>query len=213
MLRQNVKLDFNSEITEKALGLLCDVKNNKLTFQHSPKILPNTKGGIFSLVASIFHPFGFVTAAILEVKLIIQSLWKLNVDSDDHIPKDILQLYQQYLNELHYISISRWFSLDVGKKSDVELHIYSDASNSAYGAVAATNIFWSRWTPEYLPMLTEQKKWSSLNVNLKKGDLVLLCNKNSKRSHWPLGRVVETLPGPDNVFRVVKVQTKGSSYV
>ena len=62
-------------------------------------------------------------------------------------------------------------------------------------------------------MLTEQKKWSSLNVNLKKGDLVLLCNKNSKRSHWPLGRVVETLPGPDNVFRVVKVQTKGSSYV
>ena len=213
MLRQNVKLDFNSEITEKALGLLCDVKNNKLTFQHSPKILPNTKGGIFSLVASIFHPFGFVTAAILEVKLIIQSLWKLNVDSDDHIPKDILQLYQQCLNELHYISISRWFSLDVGKKSDVELHIYSDASNSAYGAVAATNIFWSRWTREYLPMLTEQKKWSSLNVNLKKGDLVLLCNKNSKRSHWPLGRVVETLPGPDNVFRVVKVQTKGSSYV
>ena len=43
-----------------------------------------------------------------------------------------------------YISISRWFSLDIGKKSDVELHIYSDASNSADGAVAATNIFWSR---------------------------------------------------------------------
>ena len=39
---------------------------------------------------------------------------------------------------------------------------------------AATNIFWSRWTPESLPRLTEQKKWSSLNVNLKKGDLVLL---------------------------------------
>ena len=203
LFRQNVKLDFNSEITEKALGLLCDVKNNKLTFQHSPKSWPNTKGGIFSLVASIFHPFGFVTAAILEVKLIIQSLWKLKIDSDD----------QQCLNELHYISISRWFSLDVGKKSDVELHIYSDASNSADGAVAATNIFWSRWTREYLPMLTEQKKWSTLNVNLKKGDLVLLCDKNLKRSHWPLGRVVETLPGPDNVFRVVKVQTKGSSYV
>ena len=144
MLCQNVKLDFNSEITEKALGLLCDVKTNKLTFQHSPKSLPNTKGGIFSLVASIFHPFGIVKAAILEVKLIIQSLWKLKVDSDDHIPKDILQRYQQFLNELHYISISRWFSLDVGKSPDVELHIYSDTSNSAYGALAATNIFWSR---------------------------------------------------------------------
>ena len=34
----------------------------------------------------------------------------------------------------------------------------------------------------YLPMLTEQKKWSSLNANLKKGDLVLLCDKNLKQS-------------------------------
>ena len=62
-------------------------------------------------------------------------------------------------------------------------------------------------------MLTEQKKWSSLNVSLEKRDLVLLCEKNLKRSYWPLGRVVETLPGPDHVFRVFKVQTKGSSYV
>ena len=77
LLRQNIKLDFNSEITERALGLLWNVKNDKLTFQHSPKNLPNTKRGIFSLVASIFDPLGIVTPAILEAKRIIQSLWKL----------------------------------------------------------------------------------------------------------------------------------------
>ena len=65
----------------------------------------------------------------------------------------------------------------------------------------------------YLPVLTERKKWWSLNANLKMGDLVLLCDKNLKQSHWPLGRVVETLPGPENVVRVVKVQTKDSGYV
>ena len=82
---------------------------------------------------------GIVTPVVLEAKLIIQSLWKLTVDWDNHIPKDRLQRYQKWLNELHHIkeiSISHWFSLDVGKKSDIELHIYSDASNSAYGAVA-----------------------------------------------------------------------------
>ena len=125
LLSQNFKLDFNSEITERTLGLLWDVKNDKLTFQHSPKSLPKTKRGILSLVASIFDPLGIVTPAVLEAKLIIQSLWKLKVDWDDNIPKDILQRCQQGLSELHHIkeiSISRWFSVDVGKKSDIELH-------------------------------------------------------------------------------------------
>ena len=69
---------------------------------------------------------------------------------------------------------------------------------------SATNMFWSRWTREYLPMLAERKKWLLLNINLKRGDLVLLCDKR---------RIVETLPGPDNVARAVKVKTKDGSYV
>ena len=78
---------------------------------------------------------------------------------------------------------------------------------------AATNMSWSWWTQKYLLVQTERKTWSSLNANFKKVDLVLLCDKNLKRSHWPLGSIVETLPGPDNVVRVIKVQTKDSSYV
>ena len=38
-------------------------------------------------------------------------------------------------------------------------------------------------------------------------------SQDLKRSHWSLERVVETLPGPDNVVRVVKIRTKDSSYV
>ena len=56
-----------------------------------------------------------------------------------YIPKDILQRYQQWWSELHHIKeilVSRWFSVDISKKSDIEPHIYSDASNSAYGVVA-----------------------------------------------------------------------------
>ena len=62
-------------------------------------------------------------------------------------------------------------------------------------------------------ILTERKKLLPLNVNLKKDDFVLVCDKNLKRSHWPLGRIVKTLSGPDNVVRVVKAQMKNSSYV
>ena len=92
LLSQNIKLNFNLEITERALGLLWDVKNDKHTFQHSPNSPPKNKQGILDLVASIFDPLGIVTPAVLEAKLIIQSLWKLKVDWDDNIPKDITTL-------------------------------------------------------------------------------------------------------------------------
>ena len=92
LLSQNIKLNFNLEITERALGLLWDVKNDKHTFQHSPNSLPKNKRGILDLVASIFDPLGIVTPAVLEAKLIIQSLWILKVDWDDNIPKDITTL-------------------------------------------------------------------------------------------------------------------------
>ena len=102
-------------------------KNDKLTFQHSLKSLPNTKRDILSLVESIFDRLGIVTPAVLEAKLIIQSLWKLTVDWDDNVPKDILQRYQQCLSKLHHIkeiSISRWFSVNVGKKSQIKSFIH-----------------------------------------------------------------------------------------
>ena len=103
-----------------------DVKTDKLTFHYSPKNLPNTKRHILSLFASIFEPSGIVTPAVLKAKLITQSLWKLKVDWDNNICKDILQRFQQSLSELHHmkeISIRCCFSTDIGKESDREFHI------------------------------------------------------------------------------------------
>ena len=62
-------LDFNSEITERHLGLLWGKKNYKLPFQRSPKSLSTTKRGIFSIVTSIFVLLGIVTPAVLKMKL------------------------------------------------------------------------------------------------------------------------------------------------
>ena len=51
-----------------------------LSFNIHQKSIPNTKKGILSVVASIFDPLGIVSPAVLEAKLIIQSLWKEKVD-------------------------------------------------------------------------------------------------------------------------------------
>ena len=69
------------------------------------------------------------------------------------------------------------------------------------------NLFWHRWTREYLPNLLERKKWNTLRRNLEVGDLVLLGDESFPRGKWPLVRVVEVMPSRDGLVRTVRVKT------
>ena len=60
---------------------------------------------------------------------------------------------------------------------------------------------------EYLPSLTDRKKWTTNSLNLKIGDLVILVSKNPVCSAWSTGRVIETYPGVDGVVGSVQVKT------
>ena len=70
-----------------------------------------------------------------------------------------------------------------------------------------TNMFWKRWTKEYLPCLQRRQKWNELQTNLKIGDVVLLTDGNFPRGQWPLARVVEVVKGRDGLVRSVKIKT------
>ena len=43
------------------------------------------------------------------------------------------------------------------------------------------NEFWKRWLKEYLPELQQRNKWQDKQVNIKVGDVVLLCEENTQR--------------------------------
>ncbi|KAK3735539.1 hypothetical protein QZH41_016119 [Actinostola sp. cb2023] len=60
-------------------------------------------------------------------------------------------------------------------------------------AQVMANHFWKRWLREYLPSLTERRKWTTEARNVAKGDLVLIVDENAARGRWPLGRVVSAL--------------------
>ena len=77
---------------------------------------------------------------------------------------------------------------------------------------ALANFFWRRFTKEYLPSLTERKKWKEKKLNLKEGDLVLVAEPNQPRGVWPLGRIVSTHPGQDRLVRAVMVRTQFGEY-
>lgn len=54
-----------------------------------------------------------------------------------------------------------------------------------------SDIFWKRWSKEYLPLLQSWQKWMYPRKNLAVGDIVLVSVENTSRNSWPLGRIQE----------------------
>ena len=72
------------------------------------------------------------------------------------------------------------------------------------------DIFWKRWSREYLPLLQSRQKWTFPRRNLAVGDIFLVSAENSPRNTWPLSRVVIVLPDKKGLVRRVKVKVKGT---
>lgn len=69
------------------------------------------------------------------------------------------------------------------------------------------NQFWKRWSSEYLLRLQERGKWRETSENCCVGRLVLVQDDRYPPLKWPLGRVVNVHPGPNDLTRVVTVKT------
>ena len=79
-------------------------------------------------------------------------------------------------------------------------------------AHAIAHHFWRRWMKEYLPRLTERRKWLVHHRNLTVGDIVIVIDRENSVGNWPTGRVMETFAGQDGVVRSALVRTQGSEY-
>lgn len=73
------------------------------------------------------------------------------------------------------------------------------------------DLFWHRWTLEYLPLLQERQRWSRLKRNFEIGDIVLVVDSNAPRNSWMIGRIIKTMPDSKGCVRSVCVQTKSST--
>ena len=62
--------------------------------------------------------------------------------------------------------------------------------------------FWSRWRRDYMSELTRRHKWKLRKSCITVGDVVLIREK-SKRSCWPVARVVEVKRSSDGLVRSV----------
>ena len=74
------------------------------------------------------------------------------------------------------------------------------------------DLFWKRWSREYLSNLQARQKWTIERHNLKEGDIVLLLDEKSDRGTWPMGRVTAVITSEDGHVRQARVKTLTGEY-
>lgn len=134
-----IPLDRKELPQERALGVKWCAEQDLLSLEPVKSEFPNTERGLLSATSSVFDPLGIAASHVIKAKLIIQELWRRNIEWDDELPNDILQKWQSWkegLKASRTIMIPRWYGIHHDECQNVQLHVFSDASEIVYGAVA-----------------------------------------------------------------------------
>lgn len=120
----------------KTLGLIWLTKTDTLTLPIKANYLQaNTKREALSIIASVFDPLGTLLPVTIKARQFIQDLWRDKYDWDDNLPAVKKERWQEIaINISHCTNLSIPRQVTQGK--DVALHLFSDASTTAYGAAA-----------------------------------------------------------------------------
>ena len=149
----------------KALGLEWDSQKDDMcpSICVSPSYNP-TKRGIISDVAKTYDILGWISPAVLIMKLLYQQLWQKGHDWDETVPPDLRDLHSQWRTELPILSqkrLPRCYSLPNHTVQSQEIHGFSDASQKAYGAVVYCRTTYSDHPP-VIALVTAKTKVAKL---------------------------------------------------
>ena len=102
--------------------------------------LINTKRKLISISSTLYDPIGWLSPFSIKIKINMQELWLLGVQWDEPLPEDITKKWKKLWDELKHLeslTIPRWYNDGlIGQIKDRELHIFTDASMSAYATCA-----------------------------------------------------------------------------
>ncbi|XP_076678236.1 uncharacterized protein LOC143374185 [Andrena cerasifolii] len=122
---------------KKTLGLYWKAERDVLgyTIKQVEPLQKVTKRTILSRIAQLFDPLGLLGPVIVQAKILMQNLWKCNLDWDESVPVDIYGAWVNFQSQLPLIQ-----SVHIPRRvisdghTHLQLHGFCDASEQAYGA-------------------------------------------------------------------------------
>ena len=119
--------------TVKFLGLKWNIDQDCLSYSFQP--VPSetlTKRYCLSLTAQLFDPLGLLLPVTIRARLFLQQLWRLKLDWDQLLPVDLHASWHDIQSDLLTCS-EVLLDRQAISGHQVDVHAFSDASNSAYG--------------------------------------------------------------------------------
>ncbi|GBO05613.1 hypothetical protein AVEN_94051-1 [Araneus ventricosus] len=139
------EVGFEQNCKLKVLGLVWNLDEDCVGVDVTPLLnslesMGNTKRSVLSTVARVFDPLGFISPFVVRVKKLVQEIWERGVDWDSKLPDDLRIQWEKWCCEtgcLSEVRINRcYFSNWDRDAGGIEMHIFCDSSQVAYGAVA-----------------------------------------------------------------------------
>ena len=145
------KIDLESKVEERALGVVWDLQTDSFTFSVSTKSATQlSRRKVLSIIASVFDPLGLVSPFVLKGKRILQDMCLVGLSWDDALPPDLeirFQKWLSYVPSLLDIQITRSLKPSGFIVSSCELHHFCDASSTGYGACSYLRLLDASGTP------------------------------------------------------------------
>ena len=132
-------LHLDGEGLERILGAMWNIPTDSFTFIYKYIDVPSTKRGILKVTCSLFDPLGLLVAFILIAKLLLQELWRLCYDWDTELAADLIPHWERWKKAAENVScvqVPRCFYSAGISITCIQLHVFADASELAYGPVA-----------------------------------------------------------------------------
>ena len=153
-------VDLQSASYPKALGVAWDSRADTMfTHINLPTSYASTKRGIVSDIARTFDVLGWLSPAILPMKLLYRDLWKEKLDWDSEVQEEHKHRHRIWRDELPILSEVRlprhYFRHQ--QPVSVELHGFADASNEAYAAVIYVRATYPSGSPSSEIVISKSK--------------------------------------------------------
>ncbi|XP_076246288.1 uncharacterized protein LOC143186494 [Calliopsis andreniformis] len=135
-----VDLNLFDDSELKVLGLRWTQSGDFFYFnlqRFQPSATPITKRTLFSEIAKLYDPLGWLLPVMIRAKILMLAQWLEKIQWDEHVSAETLKMWNTFCvdwSRLNDWKLPRWIRYGADAIS-VELHGFCDASLAAYSAV------------------------------------------------------------------------------